>query len=160
MSRRLLIKRQYPVVRTQLDYGGTVGREWLRWNPPDYRSRGGRVERWTADALQRRQRADDDWWGITGPLEVLPLDTTPAWALVRITPTSRTTFHISGPQLEMATVLDLICRQWWQLPRGREFTAAYERAFPRRLALEVEPTITHPVRRSRRAKPQPAHAHA
>jgi hypothetical protein len=148
---RILIRRQYPVVRTQLDYGGAIGREWLRQNPPDYRSRGGRVERWTADALRRRRAADDDWWGITGPTDVLPLDRSLPWAVEQITPHSRSRYNLTGPRAEMDAVLELITRQWWQLPRGREFTAAHERAFPRRLDLEVEPTITRtPTRRRRK----------
>jgi hypothetical protein len=39
-----------------------------RQNPPDYRSRGGRVERWTVDTLVRMIAADFDWWGIFGPV--------------------------------------------------------------------------------------------
>lgn len=151
---RILIRRQYPVVRTQLDYGGAIGREWLSQNPPDYRSRGGRVERWTADALRRRRAADEDWWGITGPTDVLPLDSSKPWAIEQITPHSRTRYNLTGPRAEMDAVLDLITRQWWQLPRGREFAAAHQRAFPRRLDLEVEPTIVRtPTTRRRRKQP-------
>ncbi len=50
-----MILRQYPVTLSQLDHGGEIGR---RQNPPDYRSEGGRVERWTVDALVRLIAAD------------------------------------------------------------------------------------------------------